>query len=112
MIKVWDYDVERDQVIAGTDEIIVDGGVDISQEPIWIEAPHIYKRYGKYYLMCAEGGTGSDNYQFSYTVGDGKFEDLGGTVSGDILSTDVAGGFTGAMIGLYATTSNDIKPNK
>ena len=29
---------------------------------------------------------------------------LGGTVSGDILSTNEAGGFTGAMIGLYATS--------
>lgn len=61
VIKVWDYDVEKDQVIAGTDKIIVDGGVDISKKPIWIEAPHVYKRYGKYYLMCAEGGTGANH---------------------------------------------------
>jgi beta-xylosidase len=58
VIKVWEYDVEKDQVIAGTDKMIVDGGVDISKEPIWIEAPHIYKKDGFYYLMCAEGGTG------------------------------------------------------
>ncbi|HKL31484.1 MAG TPA: family 43 glycosylhydrolase, partial [Tangfeifania sp.] len=58
VIKIWDYDVKNDQVIAGTDKIIVDGGVDITEKPIWIEAPHIYKRNGKYYLMCAEGGTG------------------------------------------------------
>lgn len=58
VIKIWEYDVEKDQVIAGTDQIIVDGGVDLSKKPIWIEAPHIYKRNNKYYLMCAEGGTG------------------------------------------------------
>ncbi len=58
VIKIWEYDLENDQVIAGTDKIIVDGGVDITQKPIWIEAPHIYKKNGKYYLMCAEGGTG------------------------------------------------------
>ncbi len=58
VIKVWDYDIEKDQVIEGTDKIIVDGGVDITQKPIWIEAPHIYKKNGRYYLMCAEGGTG------------------------------------------------------
>lgn len=57
VIKIWEYDVEKDQVIPGTDKIIVDGGVDITKKPIWIEAPHIYKRNGKYYLMCAEGGT-------------------------------------------------------
>jgi len=58
VIKIWDYDLEKDQVIPGSDKIIVDGGVDISQKPIWIEAPHIYKKNGRYYLMCAEGGTG------------------------------------------------------
>lgn len=58
VIKLWEYDVETDKVVPGTDKIIVDGGVDISQKPIWIEGPHMYKKNGKYYLMCAEGGTG------------------------------------------------------
>ena len=58
VIKIWDFDLEKNQVIPGTDKIIVDGGVDITRNPIWIEMPHIYKRYGRYYLMCAEGGTG------------------------------------------------------
>lgn len=58
VIKQWEYDVENDRVIPGTDKIIVDGGVDLSKKPIWIEAPHIYKKDGRYYLMCAEGGTG------------------------------------------------------
>jgi len=58
VIKIWDYDVENDQVIPGSSRIIVDGGVDLSKKPIWIEAPHLYKKNGRYYLMCAEGGTG------------------------------------------------------
>lgn len=58
VIKIWEYDVATDKVIPGTDKIIVDGGVDLAKKPIWIEAPHIYKKNGKYYLMCAEGGTG------------------------------------------------------
>jgi alpha-N-arabinofuranosidase len=58
VIKIWEYDVANDKVIPGTDKIIVDGGVDLSKRPIWIEAPHIYKKNGQYYLMCAEGGTG------------------------------------------------------
>lgn len=61
VIKIWEYDLVNDQIIAGTDKIIVDGGVDLSKQPIWIEAPHMYKKNGKYYLMCAEGGTG-DNH--------------------------------------------------
>nr|WP_315199293.1 glycoside hydrolase family 43 protein [uncultured Flavobacterium sp.] len=61
IIKVWEYDVATDKVISGTDKIIVDGGVDLSKRPIWIEAPHLYKKDGSYYLMCAEGGTGGNH---------------------------------------------------
>lgn len=61
VIKVWDYDVEKDQVVPGSDVLVVDGGTDIRQKPVWIEAPHIYKRNGKYYLMCAQGGTGGNH---------------------------------------------------
>ncbi len=61
VIKIWEYDVEKDSVVPGSSQIIVNGGVDITKKPIWIEAPHIYKKNGKYYLMCAEGGTG-DNH--------------------------------------------------
>jgi alpha-N-arabinofuranosidase len=58
VIKIWEYDLQHDKIIPGTDKMIVDGGVDIFQKPIWIEAPHIYKKNNRYYLMCAEGGTG------------------------------------------------------
>ena len=56
--------------------------------------------------IAAEG----DKYTFSYSTNGTNFENVGGTVSGDILSTDVAGGFTGALLGLYATKANDIVP--
>lgn len=58
VIKIWEYDVENDKIIPGTDKVIVNGGVNINKRPIWIEAPHLYKKDGRYYLMCAEGGTG------------------------------------------------------
>jgi xylan 1,4-beta-xylosidase len=61
VIKMWDYDLEKDQVVAGSDKIIVNGGVDLSQKPIWIEGPHMYKKNSKYFLMCAEGGTGGNH---------------------------------------------------
>ena len=50
------------------------------------------------------------DYKFNYSVDGVNFTNLGGTVSGDILSTNVAGGFTGSLIGLYATGANDAKP--
>jgi xylan 1,4-beta-xylosidase len=37
--------------------------VNFSRRPIWIEGPHIYKRAGWYYLVCAEGGTGPNHSQ-------------------------------------------------
>lgn len=57
-IKIHEYDVENDRLIPGTDKIIVDGGTKFHKKPFWIEAPHIHKKDGRYYLICAEGGTG------------------------------------------------------
>nr|WP_315392706.1 glycoside hydrolase family 43 protein [uncultured Duganella sp.] len=45
----------------GKASVLVDGGVDPSKKPIWIEGPHLLKKDGYYYLMCAEGGT-ADNH--------------------------------------------------
>ena len=39
------------------EKILVNGGVDISKKPVWIEAPHIFKKDGYYFLIAAEGGT-------------------------------------------------------
>ncbi len=58
VIKVWEYDLQNDRIIPGSDKIIVNGGTDITEKPIWIEGPHMYKKNGRYYLMCAQGGTG------------------------------------------------------
>ena len=56
-IWLWEYDLEKEEVVKNSGRVIVNGGVDLSQQPIWIEAPHIYKINGWYYLLCAEGGT-------------------------------------------------------
>ena len=55
-IFIVEYDVQNDCTI-GERRIIVNKGVDPSAKPIWIEGPHLYKIDGKYFLMCAEGGT-------------------------------------------------------
>lgn len=57
-IRLWEFDPESDKIVGGG-EVVVNGGVDITQNPIWIEAPHLFKKNGKYFLMCAEGGTGT-----------------------------------------------------
>lgn len=47
--------------IKGEETLLVNGGVDLSKKPVWIEGPHIYKRQGYYYLMAAEGGTAENH---------------------------------------------------
>ena len=55
-IWIQEFDPEALEMI-GPRTLIINGGVDISTEPIWIEAPHIFKVDGAYYLIAAEGGT-------------------------------------------------------
>ena len=50
-----------------------------------------------------------DDIRFNYSVNEIDYVNLGGTQSTDIITTNVAGGFTGTLLGLYATTKNDIK---
>lgn len=55
-IRVYEFDHQLGKV-KGANQILVNGGVDISKKPVWIEGPHIIKRNGWYYLYAAEGGT-------------------------------------------------------
>jgi alpha-N-arabinofuranosidase len=40
---------------------LVNGGTDITKQPIWCEGPHFYFINNYYYLLCAEGGTSIDH---------------------------------------------------
>ena len=51
----------RTQKMIGPRTVLVNGGVDIAQKPIWIEGPHLFKVGGTYYLIAAEGGTADDH---------------------------------------------------
>ena len=51
------------QRLVGPRKVLLDGGVDISKKPVWIEGPHLYKRQGWYYLCAAEGGTSVNHSQ-------------------------------------------------
>jgi len=55
-IRMYEFDHEN-MKIKGEETILVNGGVNINDKPVWIEAPHILKKDGAYYLICAEGGT-------------------------------------------------------
>lgn len=59
---IWIAELDpRTLQFAGKPKVLVDGGVVPAKRPIWIEGPHIFKKDGYYYLICAEGGTADDH---------------------------------------------------
>jgi len=59
---IWMQEFEPKTLkLVGPRAQIVNGGVDIAKQPIWIEGPHIFKKDGTYYLIAAEGGTGDQH---------------------------------------------------
>ena len=61
-IRVYEFDPITLKVL-GEEKHLVNGGVDISKKPVWIEGPHIFKRGDWYYLCAAEGGTSVNHSQ-------------------------------------------------
>ena len=49
--------------LTGPRSVLVNGGVDISKKPVWIEGPHLYQHDGWYFLCAAEGGTADNHSQ-------------------------------------------------
>lgn len=56
-IRMFAFDAKKLKVM-GEEKLLVNGGTDMAKKPVWIEGPHIIKKDGWYYLICAEGGTG------------------------------------------------------
>ncbi|HVU16639.1 MAG TPA: glycoside hydrolase family 43 protein [Candidatus Didemnitutus sp.] len=74
-IWIQEFDVARKRLV-GPRQVIVNGGVDLAKKPIWIEGPHLFRKDGWYFLICAEGGTGAQHSEVvlrSHTV-TGPFE--------------------------------------
>ena len=69
-IWLWEFDLKTKKVIKESRKMIVNGGTDLTKKPVWIEAPHIYKINGWYYLLCAEGGTGYDHTEVVFRTKD------------------------------------------
>lgn len=59
-IRMFAFDADKLQVI-GEEKVLINGGTDLSKKPVWIEGPHLIKKNGWYYLICAEGGTGNNH---------------------------------------------------
>ncbi|MBO9205224.1 MULTISPECIES: glycoside hydrolase family 43 protein [Niastella] len=78
-IRMYEVDLNTLQT-KGAEIVLVNGGSDISQKPIWIEGPHLFKYNKTYYLMCAEGGTGYNHSEviFKSKKAEGPFESYTG----------------------------------
>ena len=78
-IWIQKFDIAR-QATYGPRTVLVNGGVDFSTRPIWIEGPHLTYRNGWYYLTCAEGGTAEGHSQVALRSRspDGPFEAFAG----------------------------------
>jgi xylan 1,4-beta-xylosidase len=70
-IRMIEFDHKNLKTV-GDNVILVNGGVDIHSKPVWIEAPHIYKTRGYYYLWAAEGGTSVNHSQVVFRTKDLK----------------------------------------
>jgi xylan 1,4-beta-xylosidase len=68
-IRMIEFDHKNLETI-GKDRILVDGGVNIEEKPVWIEGPHIYKTRGYYFLCAAEGGTSVNHSQVIFRTKD------------------------------------------
>ena len=53
---VQEFDLHKLK-LTGPRKMVVNGGVDIDEKPVWIEGPHLFRRNGHLYLIAAEGGT-------------------------------------------------------
>ncbi len=61
-IWIQEFDLKTLQSF-GPRTVLVNGGIDFSKKPIWIEGPHIFRKDGWYYLSAAEGGTAEGHSQ-------------------------------------------------
>ena len=61
-VRMYEFDYKNLKVV-GQQKQLINGGVDISKKPVWIEGPHILKKNDWYILYAAEGGTSVNHSQ-------------------------------------------------
>jgi xylan 1,4-beta-xylosidase len=61
---IWVQEFDwRARKMVGPRTQLVNGGTDLTQKPIWIEGPHLFRRGDYVYLIAAEGGTADNHSQ-------------------------------------------------
>lgn len=59
---VQEFDAEKLATV-GPRKLVVNGGVNLADKPVWIEGPHLFRKDGQLYLIAAEGGTSVNHSQ-------------------------------------------------
>jgi len=74
-LRMYEFDLQNNKV-SGKEKILINGGVDITKKPVWIEGPHIFQKDSYYYLIAAEGGTAEQHSEvvFRSKKVDGPYE--------------------------------------
>ena len=93
------------QEMVGPRRMIVDGGVNLADKPIWAEGPHILKRNGYYYLLTAEGGTAGDHAATIYRSDNVEGPYVPGPVNPILTQRDLD---PGRPFPIYATGHADL----
>lgn len=64
---IWLQEIDlRTFAMTGPRTVIVDAGANPAERPFWIEGPHLFRREGAYYLICAEGGTKERHHEVAF----------------------------------------------
>ncbi len=60
---IWaqEFDLGNQKNI-GKRRIILAGGNNLDEKPVWLESPSMFKKDGYYYLVCSEGGSLGNGY--------------------------------------------------
>ena len=66
-IWIREFDVNEDKIV-GKSKMIINGGANLEEKPIWIEGPHLYNVNGKYLLIAAEGGTSDQHSEVVFST--------------------------------------------
>ncbi|QKX17220.1 glycoside hydrolase family 43 protein [Microbulbifer sp. YPW1] len=59
---VQEFDAKKLETV-GPRKLVINGGVNLAEKPVWIEGPHLFRKNGQLYLIAAEGGTSVNHSQ-------------------------------------------------
>ena len=64
---IWLQEIDLKTLrLVGEHVLLADGGTHPPEHPFWIEGPHLFKKGGVYYLICAQGSTNEQHVEVAF----------------------------------------------